>query len=92
MLIGLIPSLDRQTYIESAGLQQVHRCIPARDNQEIQDAYLSPPRPSPTSRFRQWHPTHLLPMRAESVGHPCRHTRNARLSLPNNYAILRSRL
>jgi len=91
-LIGLILSLDRQTHIASAGRQQAHLCIPVRGNQEIQDACLSPPPHLPTSRLRQQYPTHLLPMRTEGVDHPRHYTHNARLSLPNNYAISRSRL
>ena len=91
-LIGLILSLDRQTHIASAGRQQVHLCIPVRGNRKIQDACLSPPPHLPTSRLLQYYPTHLLPMRAEGADHPRHYTHNAPLSLPNNYAILRSRL
>jgi hypothetical protein len=78
-----------QSRIALAGRQQAHLYSPVPGSQ---NAYLSPPPPSPTSQFRRSYPAHLLHTRAESVGRPRHYTHNARLLLPNNYAILHSHL
>ncbi len=81
--------MGRHSHTVPAGHQRAHHYSPVLGSQ---DACLSRPPPSLTSRCHPWHPTPLLPTRAESVGRPHHYTHNAHLLLLSNYVILRSYL
>ena len=87
MAVVLTLRLGRQSHAVPAGQQQAHRYtfVPCSQN-----ACLSRPPLLHMSDYYLWHPTHLLPTRAESAAQPRHCTHNARLLLPSNYAILRS--